>query len=289
MIVHDPIWKRILRRPVNAIFRSIEIIRTLITISHAFQSYRNKRYLNLDPPPCISSALVAHVYYIDLWEEILEAWECLPTGSPLIATAPFPQIVELHKRAGDNPLIEIIEHDNRGRDIAPFLYLLNIGKLDQFDAVLKIHTKKSPHLVLGALRRRGLLIDLTGDTGRVAHILGRFVDEKIGLVGPANMFRTRQRYWNKNKARVRELEEKVGVPPSMRPSFFEGSMFWVRPKAMASLKRLNIRLEEFEAEEGELDGTLHHALERVFVTMALADGYETWPIEGSTPLAKLVD
>jgi lipopolysaccharide biosynthesis protein len=56
--------------------------------------------------------------------------------------------------------------------------------------------------------------------------------------------------------------------------FPAGSMFWFRPKAMEGLFALHLREEDFEqhAESCE-DGTLAHALERLFLKVVEQNGY----------------
>ena len=58
-------------------------------------------------------------------------------------------------------------------------------------------------------------------------------------------------------------------------SFIAGSMFWLRPAALRLLLDAHLEVAEFEAEAGQLDGTLAHAVERVFSLTASAGGFGT--------------
>lgn len=235
------------------------------------------------PPPEIRAAIVAHIYYPDLLDEILETFKLLPAGSRLLITAPPRQAESLKHMVGSRSDVEIHETVNRGRDIAPFLKLLNDGTLDRFDAVLKIHSKKSPHLSQGSLRRRVFFVGLAGSTGNVARVLNQFRNPSVGFIGLSSYFRTRKFYWMDNRQRVELLCQRIGIAPFM--GFFEGSMFWVRPAALAPLKELDLTAEDFEVEAGQLDGTLHHAIERCFVLSGLAAGYDVRSISGRRLLA----
>lgn len=266
-------WKQILRRPVLAAMRSGEIAAGFVYASPSFQRLRAAFWAGTQAPSVIRTAVIAHVYYLDLWGEILALRATLPLGSPIIVTVPSCRAVRFREMVGDDSSIEIIERPNRGRDIAPFLFALQSGALDRFDVVLKIHTKKSPHLRQGDLRRRVYFTALAGSRSATARVLAQFSDPKVGLVGPGAYFRTAPDYWMANKRQVEELATKIEARVGL--GFFEGSMFWVRPAALSSLKVLNIDLDAFEPETGQLDGTLHHAIERIFALAVSRAGYET--------------
>lgn len=273
-----PLWKRVLRHPARAVLRASEIAASLVYVTRPFQALRERRLERPAPVPAIRAAVVAHVYYPELWQEIRAVHATLPAGSQLIVTAPPAQAAQVAELAGADPLVEIITAPNRGRDIAPFLQALQSGALDRFDAVLKIHTKKSPHLMLGDLRRRFFFTALAGSPAVTASILRLFEDPRTGIVGPRAFFRSRATYWMGNRARVEELAARIGATPDL--GFFEGSMFWVRPAALARLRTLGLRLEDFDEEAGQLDATLHHAIERLFPIAAAAEGYETRTLGG---------
>lgn len=283
--LQSSLLKRLLRTPAITAQRGLEMARSFVLLSPPSLRLRAWRMRRVSPPAEIRAAVVAHIYYPELFSEIMETFDQLPPGSRLLITAPPEQAASLKHMADGRSEIEIYETANRGRDIAPFLKLLNDGALDRFDAVLKIHSKKSPHLSYGSLRRRVFFFGLAGSAGNVARILNQFRDPSVGFIGLSSYFRTRSFYWMENRQRVELLCQRMGTPPRM--GFFEGSMFWVRPAALAPLKRIGLKVEDFESEAGQLDGTLHHAIERCFVLSGLAAGYEVRSTAGRRLLAPL--
>lgn len=273
-----PLWKRALRRPVLTALRAGEMAAGLVYASAPFQRLRAARFAEAQAPPGLRAAVLAHVYYPELWDEILALRATLPAGAALLVTAPPAQAARVRALAAGDPSVEILERPNRGRDIAPFLFALQSGALDRFDAVLKVHTKKSPHLRQGNLRRRVFFTALAGSRAATARALAQFADPRVGLVGPGAYFRTAAVYWMANRARTEDLAARMDVAP--RLGFFEGSMFWVRPAALAPLRALGLSLDAFETEAGQLDGTLHHAVERLFTLAVARAGYETRSLGG---------
>lgn len=274
-----PLWKRVLRHPARAVLRASEIAASLVYVTRPCQALRELRLAGAGAgAPTVRAAVLAHVYYPEFWDEIRAVHATLPAGAHLIVTAPPAQAARIAELAGADPLVEIIPAPNRGRDVAPFLQALQSGALDRFDAVLKIHTKKSPHLILGDLRRRFFFTALAGSPVVTAAILRQFEDPRTGLVGPRAFFRSAPRYWMGDRPRVEALAARLGAAPEL--GFFEGSMFWVRPAALRRLRALALRAEDFDEESGQLDGTLHHAVERVFPIAVAAAGFETRSLGG---------
>jgi lipopolysaccharide biosynthesis protein len=266
-------------------------VKTLeVTLGTAFLLPLSQRVWskNLGPSPSTPQskaiAIVAHVFYPELLDKILLHRDILSdavgTTVELHLTAPPHLQVAIQQRL---PLIDrthIHVMPNRGRDIAPFLILLNSGTLDHYDAVLKLHTKRSPHLWTGNLRRRLLYTLLAGNVRQVQRILLLFDNPETGVVGWQQSFRNTPSWWMANQPRVADLTTRTVPPLKAVVGFFEGSMFWVRPKALEPLKTLALVHGDFETEEGQVDGALHHAVERMFTLSAWGAGFSVLSIRG---------
>ena len=69
-----------------------------------------------------------------------------------------------------------------------------------------------------------------------------------------------------NEARVNDILARLGIPAINAESdvFAGGSMFFGRSSDVKCLLDLALPIHQFEEEGGQLDGTLAHALERIF-------------------------
>ena len=137
-----------------------------------------------------------------------------------------------------------------------------------------LHTKRSPHLIDGDIRRRLFFHALAGSPDTIAAVLRAFETPTTGIVGWSRSYRRGDSYWHRNEHRCRELLTRMGCDgDSAELSFLEGSMFWFRPRALDPLRQLALSAADFEPEIGQIDGTLHHAIERLFCHAAVLANY----------------
>ena len=90
-------------------------------------------------------AAVAHVYYPELWEELVGHLRVIPVDFDLIVTNASGTMLAID--AARLPAVThvlLLDVENRGRDLWPLAQLVNAGLLDCYDLVLKVHTKRSP-------------------------------------------------------------------------------------------------------------------------------------------------
>ena len=93
-----------------------------------------------DSPP--AAAIVAHVYYEDTWADIAAVLNRLSIPFDLIVTTVPGRDCFVDAVSRDFPDAEVIVMENRGRDVRPFLELLERGRLDRYRYVCKISRKK---------------------------------------------------------------------------------------------------------------------------------------------------
>ena len=245
------------------------------------------RASHLEPPtdkPVRRVAVVLHLHYVELWDEIEKLLRAWPFSFALFVTLTRPddEIAARVRAAFPGADVRVVE--NRGRDVRPFLSLLEEGAFDSFDAVCKIHGKRSlgggrlP--IFGDMMRRVAFVDLIANPRRVQALVRRFEENPdLGIVGSPH-FHIRPRPERRdiigpvNRAAVEALAARLGASvDDARFDFFEGTMFWVRPAALRDLAALRLS-REFAAESGCLDGALEHAVERIFNHAVKAAGYE---------------
>ncbi|MDC8745786.1 rhamnan synthesis F family protein [Xanthomonas campestris] len=222
-------------------------------------------------------AIVLHLFHIDLIEPI-----CAYMRNVIVDHDVFVSVKSISDRRvavryfqEHNVRATVFIHPNIGRDVGPFVSLLNTGLLDQYDAVCKIHSKKSVYHDGGDQWRNELMKSLLGSSLTVLKILQAFDENPAcGIIGPESAYLGNARFWGGNEERLRVLAAETGIEDaSIRLGFFAGTMFWFRPSALGALRSRNIVLSEFDPEAGQRDATLAHVIERLFVLWVEQAGF----------------
>jgi lipopolysaccharide biosynthesis protein len=146
-----------------------------------------------------------------------------------------------------------------------------------YDVVGHLHGKRSPqvHASLGDLWRTFLWENLVGgEHAMMDVVLAAFAaDEKLGLVFPVDRLLAG---WDENRDLAEDLAARMGLegPLPHHFDFPQGSMFWARPAALSGLLNLGLDWEDYPVEPVPTDGTVLHALERLFPFSAAQAGYD---------------
>ncbi|MDE3072505.1 MAG: glycoside hydrolase family 99-like domain-containing protein [Pseudomonadota bacterium] len=228
------------------------------------------------PAPDTRPCAVIHLWYPDLLDELAAALRASGIAWRLVITTADERAAPVRERVAQLGLdAEIAVFENRGRDILPFLHVANRLLDEGVTTVLKLHGKRSTHRPDGETWRRELLDKLLA-AGRAERIAAAFRDDPaLGLVHAEGHLLPLDYYWGANRANVDYLARRIGIPAPQveRDSFVAGSMFWVRPAALRALLDAHLEPADFETEAGQLDGTLAHAVERVFGLAVAAGGF----------------
>ena len=219
-------------------------------------------------------AIVAHVYYADLWPEFEAVLKRLTIDFDLYVTLTYkgletPDTATTIQASFPKANVTIVP--NQGRDILPFFRLLNAGAFAGYDAVCKIHTKKSPHRQDGDDWRRHL-IDGILPKDDLDTLLDCFLSDQDAAFWVADgQHYDDTRWWGSNEPLVRNLLQRLEIEiDGDHLSFPAGSMYWLKPNILRLLKAMRLGEDEFDRELGQLDGTVAHALERAMGFIASA-------------------
>lgn len=221
--------------------------------------------------PCV----VIHAWYLEELAELFSHLRQSALEHRLVITTAAEHRERVHALLHASGLTgEILTFANHGRDILPFLHVANLLLEQGEDVVLKLHTKRSTHMQQGAKWRQELLRHLLND-GRGAQAVAQFAqDSTLGLLAPAGHLLAVRDYLGANADALHRLQVRLGLRTDpLDARFSAGSMFWVRLAALRPLLDAHLPPSAFEPEEGQIDGTLAHVLERALGAVCEDAGY----------------
>ena len=236
-------------------------------------------------------ALHGHFFYADLFDDCLQKLKSNRTRCDLfLSTNDSVKADQLRAASAsyDRGEVTIRVVPNRGRDIGPFLTEFGEEFAEGYDLVGHIHGKRSlfvPDRAVGESWREFLWQNLLGDIYPMMDIIARrFSDDKeLGIVFPDDPHLSD---WDYNRDIAEGLAARMGINGAL-PPFFNfpiGTMFWARPKALASLFSLGLQWTDYPEEPIDIDGTVLHAVERLLPFTAAHAGYRyaTTHVDGIT-------
>ncbi len=98
---------------------------------------------------------------------------------------------------------------------------------------------------------------------------------EVGLLGPSGHIVPMGLYYGSNARAIGYLAYRLGLETqTLRElNFVAGSMFYIRPQALQPLLDLKPGDDLFEEEQGQHDGTMAHAVERIFAVSNHVAGF----------------
>ena len=227
-----------------------------------------------------SIAVHVHMFYLETLEETIENLNYIPY--------PFDCYVSTDTE-GKQKVIEEIMNDtckaqhvfvqvyqNRGRDVGPFLVQMH-EVYNQYKYICHIHSKKSKWNDHGNEWRKYNFRHLFGSEENIRQIIHQFeTDPKLGIVMPETYpVLEQQAEWGGNKEGVKDLLNRMGIKTDLPndPIFPVGNMFWARSDAVKPIFQLNLKQSDFPEEEGQVNTTIAHCIERSWISIILSASY----------------
>lgn len=227
------------------------------------------------------AAVIAHIFYPELTEEIINYIKNIPIPYAFFVTTDTEEKKKTICDIVSNSTLNAIEFEvrvtpNRGRDIAP-KYIGFRDVYDRYEAFLHIHSKKSLHANgLGAVWRKYLLEHLIGSKEVAESNLKLLSLNNVGVVYPEHAKEVKGHInWGYDFPIAKALLKRVGITLDAKAilEFPSGSMFWARSNAIRHILNLQLKFADFPEEKAQIDGTLAHAIERSLLLFVEKAGY----------------
>lgn len=219
-------------------------------------------------------AIVIHAFYPDVLAQVAELMQ--QAGLDLDVWVTITDADRLTEVQALWPNARVYQVPNLGRDVAPFLAVYPDLAGYNYQAVLKLHTKKSLHRIDGNEWRDYLYQQLLPDNSRLQKALETFIgDPDLGLLAPDGHAPILKPFWGSNQNWIKRLEQRLNLKPVTDSDVFvAGTMFWFKPQVFDVLNDYPIQCGDFFFDHPqEVDGSLAHALERVLGIMVKQQGY----------------
>ena len=226
--------------------------------------------------------VVCHLFYFSALPEIREYLDNLAPYHPKFIftyARDFCSPSELESLRADYDNVELRPYDNLGYDLAPFLDVLENVNLEDYDVVVKLHSKSTERerLVYGLRfgRREWFVRLFDGVVGpfTVHQMIDTLLnDRQVGLVAESKCLSFVDPPYIRRM--ICDRLSKRGLPlPVDNYHFVGGTCFAARAQALQALKDLHIVSHDFENVRYGVF-SLAHALEREMCSLVMAQGLE---------------
>ena len=229
-------------------------------------------------------AVIAHIFYPEICSEMRTAISNIPVSTDLfISTDTIAKKTEIEQQfVGFNGNVTVTAFPNVGRDLAPMI-VGYASVFEEYDVFLHVHSKKSPHASNLLSWRSFLFKNLLGSREIVSSILALLTETDVGIVFSDHYPPVRSLLnWGGNYRRAKSIlgEAGINISKDYVLDFPSGSFFWGRSEAIRPLLKLKLGWDDFDAEAGQIDGTLAHSIERSILYIAESQGF-SWTKVGT--------
>lgn len=233
-------------------------------------------------------ALIMHIYFVDLIPECVHYAASMPEYADIYITTNSEEKKQaIEKAFGELNVnkVDIRLVPNRGRDVAPFL-VESRDYIYDYDIICHTHDKKVGQLKPGTVGQSfsyRCFENVLKTKEFVLNVLETFDNNpRMGIIMPpppnhGDYFITLGLEWGPNFDVTKKLAEELGITAPMvktkEPIAPLGSVFWARTDALRKIFDHEWKYEDFPEEPVADDGTVLHAIERMYNYSAQTMGY----------------
>jgi rhamnosyltransferase len=182
--------------------------------------------------------------------------------------------------------VQVRLKQNRGRDVAALLVTAK-DIFDNFKYICFVHDKKEKAFVWKGYTDAWTLSlweCSIGSEKYIENIIHYFrLHDEVGLLVPPEMIDMKNTGWYVNNWAcnfdlTRKLADDIGLIADIdktKPPISLGTVFWCKSVALKKLWNIDWKYESFNEEPLSDDGTISHAVERIFPYVAQDAGYKT--------------
>lgn len=235
--------------------------------------------------------IIVHIYYIKQWDylsKLLRNLELTPNEYDLFITLSDKFIFFKYTILKDFPSANVVITENIGYDVWPFFKILNAVNLDDYELLLKIHTKRNlgtreilinQKYFFWGFQWKMLLLSIIRSRRNFLKILESFeADNKLGMVSFYQLIdklkstETREHYKYCIDT-ANEILDKLKFLKQDCISYVAGTMFICRAGLFKPLQQLTIKKDDFHEINRNKEDDLPHVLERLFGGIITAQGF----------------
>lgn len=246
------------------------------------------------------TAIVMALYYEDDVDKYLTYLSAIPENIYVFIVSSNQSILEkaIQMKVRYSNL-NVIKKDNRGRDLSALLVAFR-DYINDFDYLCFLHDKKSKHVSMDddlSLWIENLWGNMICSTTYIKKVISILRDEGYGVLLPPKPvgIHSDSMYadpWDNDFDNVIQLAKEIHIDMPIRREDREmvslGSVFWCQTKALEKLFTHNWKYTDFPEEPMPDDGTISHAIERIFGFAAVDAGYKVKTIMNPQYAAKVI-
>ena len=235
-----------------------------------------------------TTALILHVYYEDLVDYCVNYAKSMPKNSDIYVISSKPNLLKDYQKAFNDLGYKCItrECENRGRDVSAYL-IAAADVYEKYDYICCMHDKKSKQIeikLIGEEFSYHCFENNLSSSGFVNNVIRTFDEnKKLGMLVPPTVNFGDYSSVLGNEISINQDNKKLmhyvynllslQIPFDDHPVAPFGTMFWVRGKAFKSIFNHKWEYSDFPPEPNKIDGTILHAIERIYPMAVQNDGY----------------